>query len=296
MHLQLDIATKRGSIADNQMKEVSNMSVTIGLVIAFLGFLGASAVTANTLFAGMQHNSKVRLSLALIAIVAQLFTVTHLLFNVAPATSQLQFSLAAMTLLVNVLISTVLTIRSIQSTNLMLLLVTYVFSALLSLGLAILPSESSIFTGVLINSSLALFSHIVLSMAAYCVLVIASLYALQFRYIDAKLKSKTLKLNSHLPALNSVESQQFRLMTIGVFLLTLSLATGFTFLDNMFSREFAHKTVLSMVAWLMFVILTLGHKHYGWRGNNSAIVTVLAAVILTLAYFGSRFVKEILLN
>ena len=272
------------------------MSVTIGLVIAFLGFLVASGITARAIFSSTRSDSTPRLSFAVIAIFAQLFTVTHLLLDTAVEASHMQFSLAAMSLLVNVLICTVLTLRSIQSTNLMLLLVTYVFSGLLSVGLLLVPISSSIFSGVVVNSSLPLFIHIILSMAAYCVLVIASLYALQFRYIDAKLKAKTLKLNSHLPALTSVESQQFRLMTIGVFLLTLSLATGFTFLDNMFSKEFAHKTILSMLAWFMFVVLTLGHKHYGWRGNNSAIATVIASIVLTLAYFGSRFVREILLN
>ena len=93
-----------------------------------------------------------------------------------------------------------------------------------------------------------------------------------------------------------VETQQFRLMSVGLILLTLALATGFAFLQDMWGAEYAHKTVLSVVAWFMFAVLTFGHKKYGWRGNNSVIATILASVILTLAYFGSRFVKEILLN
>jgi ABC-type uncharacterized transport system permease subunit len=42
-------------------------------------------------------------------------------------------------------------------------------------------------------------------------------------------------------------------------------------------------------------VLTVGHKKYGWRGNHSVMATIIASLLLTLAYFGSRFVKEILL-
>ena len=268
------------------------MSTTMGLVIAIMAFLGASAITAKSIFTGAKANYKLLFSIAIVAIVFQLLTVRNILFS----NEQLQFSLAAMSLLVNVLITSVLTIRSLKHANLMILLVTYLFSTLLSLGLLFVPLSSSIYLGSIVDSSTPLFIHVVLSMAAYCVLVIASLYAIQFRYIDAKLKAKTLSLNSHLPPLNVVELQQFRLMTIGLLLLTLALATGFTFLDNMWSKDYAHKTVLSVIAWSMFAILTFGHKQYGWRGNNSAIATIIAAIVLTLAYFGSRFVKEILLN
>ncbi|NVK24993.1 MAG: cytochrome c biogenesis protein CcsA [Gammaproteobacteria bacterium] len=268
------------------------MSTTIGLTISFIAFLGASGLTAKSVFTDAKVNYKLLFSLASIAVVFQLISVKSILF----AEGELHFPLAAMCLLVNVLITSVLTIRSLKHANLTILLVTYLFSALLCLGLLIVPSDASIYSGSIVDSSTPLFIHVVLSMAAYCVLVIASLYAVQFRYIDAKLKAKTLSLNSHLPPLNVVESQQFRLMSIGLILLTVALITGFAFLDNMWSKEYAHKTVLSVIAWGMFAVLAYGHKQYGWRGNNSAIATIIAAIVLTLAYFGSRFVKEILLN
>ena len=268
------------------------MSTIMGLIIVIVAFLAASSVTARSIFTDAKVNYKLLFSIAAVAIIFQLVTVRNILFS----GEQLHFSLAAMSLLVNVLITSVLTLRSLKYANLMILLVTYLFSVLLAAGLLLVPGTSSIYLGSIVSSSTPLFIHVVLSMSAYCVLVIASLYAIQFRYIDAKLKAKTLSLNSHLPPLNVVELQQFRLMTIGLLLLTLALVTGFTFLDNMWSRDYAHKTVLSVIAWGMFSVLAFGHKQYGWRGNNSAIATIIASIVLTLAYFGSRFVKEILLN
>ena len=268
------------------------MPSSVGLVLAFIAYFLSSAFIAKSMFTDAKSNYKLVFATAMAGIIFQLTSVSFILYS----GDKLHFSLAAMSLLVNVLIVSVLTLRSLKFANLMILLVTYIFSALLSLGMLFIPGDSFAYVGSASDSSLPLFIHIILSMAAYCVLVISSLYAIQFRYIDAKLKAKTLSLNSHLPPLNVVETQQFRLMSVGLILLTLALATGFTFLQNMWGSEYAHKTVLSVIAWFMFAVLTLGHKKYGWRGNNSVIATILASVILTLAYFGSRFVKEILLN
>lgn len=268
------------------------MSANIGLVLAGIFYLVAAAFTAQALFKGKTLNQNALLSGAVIAIVCQLLTVQTVMF----AADGIHLSFIAMSLLINVLIVAVLTIRSMKHVNLMILLVTYIFSALLSLGLLLVPHDSFAYIGTAIHTSVSLFTHIVLSLSAYCVLVIASLYAVQFRYIDAKLKAKTLSLHSHLPPLNVVETQHFRLLTVGLVLLSLALLTGFTFLDNMWSKEFAHKTVLSLAAWVIFAILAVGHKRYGWRGTNSAIATIVASILLTLAYFGSRFVREILLN
>ncbi len=210
--------------------------------------------------------------------------------------NNLHLSLASMSLLVSSLINLAVLIRSIKHLNPMMMLVTNGFSALLVMLLLITPISSALYTGGITASSIAMVVHIILSVSAYCVLVIASLYALQFHYIDTKLKAKTLSLNSFLPPLSVVEKQQFNLMALGLVLLTAALTTGFMFLDTMWSSNYAHKTVLSLVSWLIFLVITIGHKMYGWRGTKSAIATIVAAIILSLAYFGSRFVKEILLN
>jgi ABC-type uncharacterized transport system permease subunit len=68
------------------------------------------------------------------------------------------------------------------------------------------------------------------------------------------------------------------------------------FLDNMFAKEQAHKTILSLLAWGLYSVILAGHWLFGWRGKPMIWSTILAGVLLTLAYFGSRFVKEVLLN
>lgn len=268
------------------------MALDLGLIFAVLAYSAATFLAARTVFDQSPSNPKLLFSCALVAIVSQLFAAREVIY----LTGEPHLSLVTMCLLISAFISAALTARSLQQPNLMILSVAYGFSALLNLVWLFVPADSLAYQGGIVASSLALGVHIVLSVVAYCVLIIACLYAIQFRYIDAKLKSKSLSLHSHLPALATVENQLFRLLAFGVAILSLALATGFAFLDTMWSTEYAHKTVLSLMAWAIFLAVATGHKLYGWRGTKSAVSTIIAAFILSLAYFGSRFVKEILLS
>lgn len=266
--------------------------IFIGLIICFIGFLSSSILCAKSIYSKAQNNIKIILLCAVLATALELILARQALY----LNGQLHLSLASMSLLVSGLINTVIIWRSIKQFNPMMILVTAGFGALLSLLLLLTPEQSALYTSGLKSSSIPMVVHIVLSVAAYCVLVIASLYALQFHYIDSKLKAKTLSLNSYLPPLSVVENQHFKLMSLGVSLLTVALVTGFAFLDSMWSENYAHKTVLSLIAWIIFASLTVGHKIYGWRGHKSAVATIIGAIILSLGYFGSRFVREIILS
>jgi ABC-type uncharacterized transport system permease subunit len=98
------------------------------------------------------------------------------------------------------------------------------------------------------------------------------------------------------PPLMIVEKMQIRLLSLGTLILFFSLLSGYMFLDNLFSAQHAHKTVLSISAFLLFVFVLIGHQFKGWRGKGMAGITVLGMVLLTLAYFGSRFVREVILG
>ncbi|HNC69995.1 MAG TPA: cytochrome c biogenesis protein CcsA, partial [Pseudomonadales bacterium] len=72
--------------------------------------------------------------------------------------------------------------------------------------------------------------------------------------------------------------------------------TGALFLEDMFAQHLAHKTVLSIVAWLLFAVLLLGRSRLGWRGNTAVKWTVAGFALLILAYFGSKLVLELVLH
>ena len=111
--------------------------------------------------------------------------------------------------------------------------------------------------------------------------------------LDNRLRSRRInELPRLLPPLDALERLMFRLIGTGFILLTLALFTGFVFVTNLFAQHLIHKTVLSLAAWAVFLVLLVGRVRYGWRGRTAVNWTLLGFLILLLAYFGTKYVLE----
>ena len=142
-----------------------------------------------------------------------------------------------------------------------------------------------------------LTAHILLSMAAAALLFAAAVTALLLVFLDRRLRTRRIAdLPSLLPPLDALEKVMFRLIGAGFLCLTLSLFTGFVFVTNLFAQHLIHKTVLSIVAWILFGTLLTGRIRFGWRGRSAVRWTLSGFAVLTLAYFGSKFVLENILG
>ena len=143
----------------------------------------------------------------------------------------------------------------------------------------------------------ALSAHILLSMGAAALLFAAAVTALLLVFLDRRLRKRRLSdLPSVLPPLDTLERVMFRLIGTGFALLTLALLTGFVFVTNLLDQHLIHKTVLSLVAWVLFGVLLIGRVRYGWRGRSAVRWTLSGFAALTLAYFGTKFVLETILG
>ncbi|QSX34718.1 cytochrome c biogenesis protein CcsA [Shewanella avicenniae] len=138
--------------------------------------------------------------------------------------------------------------------------------------------------------------HVVMALMAYSTLVIAALYAVQLWFIQNRLKSKQLKVSPVMPPLMTVERQLYHLVIIGMILLSLSLATGFIFMDGLFKGPQGHKAVLSSMAWLVYITMLWQQYTKGVRIRTAVIYTISGAFLLSLSYFGARIVKELILS
>jgi len=139
--------------------------------------------------------------------------------------------------------------------------------------------------------------HILSSVLAFGVLSIAGVYAFFVAVIDHFLRLHHLNpLVKSLPPLETLERLLFQLISIGFVLLTLSLISGLAYVDNLFAQHLAHKTILSILAWLVFGLLLWGRWRYGWRGRQAVRLTLAGIVLLLLAYFGSKLVLETILG
>ncbi|MEE9304517.1 MAG: cytochrome c biogenesis protein CcsA, partial [Thiotrichaceae bacterium] len=152
-------------------------------------------------------------------------------------------------------------------------------------------------TEKLINMKSGLGLHVLVSLLAYSTLMLASfqsiLLAAQNNHLHNRQNTKFIRT---LPSLEDMEHFLFRLIAIGVILLSFSLLSGFYFLDNLFGSHVAHKTILSIISWIIFTALLWGRWKYGWRGKTAVRWTLVGFFVLALAFFGSKFIQEYILE
>jgi len=135
--------------------------------------------------------------------------------------------------------------------------------------------------------------HVLVSIIAYSLLGLAACMS-----IALSLQNKMLHnhrpggLMKKLPPLQVMEKLLFDFILAGFIGLTLALLSGFVFLEDVFAQHLVHKTVLSIIAWLVFAILLIGRFTIGWRGRTAIRWTLSGFISLMLAYFGSKFVLE----
>jgi ABC-type uncharacterized transport system permease subunit len=257
------------------------------LCFAFYGL--SAAIIVHGLFSQQVTHNRFLLISTMAAIVIHGMIIIHVLFVEADQS----MSMLKVASLVAWLINVTMLIASLKLPTSILLPVVYSFSGLIVLLSDLMPGAHV----VEVNMPPALLVHITLSLFAYACLGIAVLYAIQLAYINLRLKEKSASLlDTSLPPLMVVEGILFKLLLVGTVLLTLALISGFVFLENMFAQEQAHKTLLSLLAWSLYAGILIGHFRFGWRGKPVITATIIGSILLTLAYFGSRFVREVLIN
>ena len=139
--------------------------------------------------------------------------------------------------------------------------------------------------------------HILTSVIAYSLLALAALQAILLSIQNKLLHHhQTDGILRVMPPLKNMERLLFEIILSGFIVLTISLTSGLLFLENMFAQHVVHKTVLSIFAWFVFLTLLIGHWKLGWRGKTATRWTLSGFVSLMLAYFGSKFVLEIILG
>ncbi len=141
--------------------------------------------------------------------------------------------------------------------------------------------------------------HIAIAIPAYGVLSIAFAQALVLWIQERQLRKPNPGIFfPALPAIETMESNLFQLTLLGFVLLTLNLITGMINTQQNYGALllFNHHILLALLSWGGFGALLLARKLFGWRGRAAAQSTIIAFVILALAYFGTRFVSEVILS
>ena len=163
---------------------------------------------------------------------------------------------------------------------------------------AILPAFSTPSHTLPYTSLPAFKLHFFVSILAYSLFSIAAFHALFMTFIERRLHHKNVSPLPQFPPLLAMEKLLFRLIAVAFLLLTLTLASGILFSEELFQKPMPinHKTIFAIISWIIFAVLLVGRYIYGWRGRVAVRWILTGFIMLLLAYLGSKFVLEIILH
>ena len=173
-------------------------------------------------------------------------------------------------------------------------LLLYPFAAAAMLGAALWPQPA----GAHALGHAPFVLHIVVSLLSYGLFGIAALLAWLMLMLDRELHHHRFSLVSFLPPLLSLEKLMFQSMLWGFVLLSVSAASGTLFAEWVFGKpaEWSHKSVFGLIAWLIYAVILWLHHAHRWRGRRAAWWCIIGFASLMLAYIGSKFVLQIVLQ
>ncbi len=139
--------------------------------------------------------------------------------------------------------------------------------------------------------------HVLISLFAYGLLTVGAIVALFALMQEKRLQAGQLSsMNQLFSPLETTEKMLFGITAAGFLVLLLAVSSGFALFENLFAQHLVHKTTLSLLALALFGILLGGRQFAGWRGKRAVYLYLWGFFILCLAYFGSRYVLEVILG
>lgn len=259
-------------------------AVMLYLISAFL--LGARTISSSELF------NKTR---AIALIIGAIGTIlhAHLLYQSIILANGFDFGFFNAISLVSWLVALIVLLSSLLRPLENLLLILFPAAGLAILLELFIPDERILSESL----SMGLRIHILLSICAYSLLMISAVQAIMLAVQEKLIKEKRAAIIMNtLPPLQIMEALLIQIIIIGFFMLSLSLASGTMFIDDIFAQHLVHKTILSMMAWVIYAILLWGRWSAGWRGKQIIRWALGGFTALLLAYFGSKFVLEVILQ
>jgi len=148
--------------------------------------------------------------------------------------------------------------------------------------------------------------HFVVATVAVGLLSLAAMHAMLMSVQDRALhrqlaivpNSRIAHWLEDLPPLMTMESLLFNLLYVGFALLSLTVFSGLLFSQTLFGKPllFDHKTIFALISWFLFAGLLIARWRVGLRGRAAIRWVLSAYTALLLAYVGSRFVVEVILQ
>lgn len=146
-------------------------------------------------------------------------------------------------------------------------------------------------------SSPGLLLHISSAITGYGLLCLAALYALVVRTAERGLrKGRQGPWLNALPPLEALERHLFSVLLATWIVVGVSIVFGALYVDNLLAQHLVHKTVFTLLSWIVLGALLAGRHWYGWRGRIAVRWTLVAFGLLAVGFLGSKFVLDVVLD
>ena len=259
-------------------------------LIAFFLYLAAASVIGIRIFSDYNPPLTVAKVCWLIALIAHAATIKSSIF-VGDGLSLSVLNVVSITVL---LLAAILFISCLRQALEFLALPILPVTALLVLLLGVQEIDP---TRIMSGLASGMKLHITFSLLANSVLLLVATLAIVLHWQATYLRrgDNNILIKS-LPPIEATESFLFNLLITGLILLTLSLVSGWFYLENMLTQHLMHKTLLSITSWIVLAALFVGHLLFGWRGERFLRLTLTGTVLLIIAYLGSKIMLELVLD
>ncbi|WP_223669384.1 cytochrome C assembly family protein [Kangiella shandongensis] len=169
-----------------------------------------------------------------------------------------------------------------------LMLYTAVIAGIASL-LTIFPEEPEIanFDG----NTLGII-HVWLAIIGFSLLLAATLQSILVLVLHDKLRHKPGDIHPLLPPLLEMEHFLSALVLSGIISLGVAFALVFGLPETVVENQPLHKIILSVLAWFSFCTFYIGYKTSKLSGIRFARLCIIAFVILSLGFIGTKLVLQ----
>lgn len=134
-----------------------------------------------------------------------------------------------------------------------------------------------------------LFVHVTLAYLGNAAFALACLVSLVYLWEERQLKAHSVgRFLWRLPSLERLDTVNFKFLTWGFVLLTLSIVIGVLWAELYFGQfwSWEPRTIWTTIIWAIYAILLQGRFTVGWGGRQAAALTIVGFGVLFVAFIG----------
>ena len=131
--------------------------------------------------------------------------------------------------------------------------------------------------------------HVTLAFSGNAVFTVAFVAGVMYLLQERMLKSKNFSgLYHRLPSLQTLDSINYKCLTIGFPLMTMGIVSGAVWANSAWGGywRWDPKETWALITWFLYAALLHGRLSTGWRGRKAAIFAIIGFLCLLFTFFG----------